>query len=306
MQILLQEHILKAEVISALRVAEAPKAWKKPCSDSKKQSRKTYYNYNNKQMKKISSFLAVAASIVMLAACGDTGYKKTSSGLMYKIVKKGDGAVAKRGDIIKLHYTQTVDDSVLVTSAGKMPVYQRVDSVEGQYDPSEIFRFLKKGDSVVIVQMVDTFMKKNPTGLPPFLKKGGKILTGLRVVDVFTSEDLAKADGEKEMAKEKTRQDKEMEAASGQQVKDMETYLAKNNIKAQKTGKGTYVAITDPGNGPAADSGTYLTVRYTGKLLETDKVFESNMEGDKPPFSFVVGTGNVIPGWDEGEKLTKR
>ena len=257
-------------------------------------------------MKKISSFFAVAASIVMLAACGDSGYKKTSSGLMYKIVSKGSGAVAKRGDIIKLHYTQKVNDSVLVTSAGKMPVYQRVDSVEGQYDPSEVFRHLHKGDSVVIVQMVDTFMKKNPTGLPTFLKKGGKIITGLRVVDVFTSEDVAKADGEKEMATEKSRQEKEIAAASGQQIKDMESYLAKNNIKAQRTGKGTYVAITDPGNGPAADSGKYLTVRYTGKLLETNKVFETNMEGDKPPFSFVVGTGNVIPGWDEGLQLLKK
>jgi len=35
----------------------------------------------------------------------------------------------------------------------------------------------------------------------------------------------------------------------------MEKYLAAKKINAQKTGKGTYVVIKDPGNGTPAEDG---------------------------------------------------
>jgi peptidylprolyl isomerase len=41
-------------------------------------------------------------------------------------------------------------------------------------------------------------------------------------------------------------------------------------------------------------------VLYTGKLLPSLKVFQSNDEGDKPPFKFVVGRRMVIPGMEDG------
>ena len=258
-------------------------------------------------MTKISSFILAAASLIMLGACKNgTGYKKTSSGIMYRIVSEGNGPAVKLGDFIKLHYTRKVNDSLIETTFGKMPAYAKVDSVEGQYSPVEVFRFLHKGDSVVVVELVDTLMKKVPMGLPPFLKKGGKITTAFRVADVFTSEDLARADGEAEMTKEKGRQEKEMESKSGEQIKEMESYLAKNNIKAQRTGKGTYIEIKDPGTGVAADSGKFVSVKYTGRLLDGNKVFESNMDGSRPPINFQLGTGNVIRGWDEGLTLLKK
>ena len=39
-------------------------------------------------------------------------------------------------------------------------------------------------------------------------------------------------------------------------------------------------------------------VKYTGKL-PNGKVFDSNANGGKP-FSFVLGHGEVIKGWDQG------
>jgi FKBP-type peptidyl-prolyl cis-trans isomerase len=259
-------------------------------------------------MTKISSLILAAASLVVLGACdGGSSYKKTSSGIMYRIISEGKGPAVKVGDFIKLHYTRKVDDSLMESTFGKMPAYAKVDSVEGQYSPVEIFRLLRKGDSVVVVELVDTLMKKVPMGqLPPFLKKGGKITTAFRVVDVFSSEDLARTDGEAEMTKERGRREKESDAKSVEQIKQMESYLAKNNIKAQKTGRGTYVAIQDPGTGPAADSGKYVSVKYTGRLLADNKVFESNMDGSRPPISFMIGTGGVIRGWDEGLALLKK
>ncbi|KAF8502284.1 hypothetical protein F5888DRAFT_1670954 [Russula emetica] len=51
------------------------------------------------------------------------------------------------------------------------------------------------------------------------------------------------------------------------------------------------------GDGPQAKSGMRVNMRYVGKLLD-GKVFDSNTKGK--PFSFRLGAGEVIKGWDEG------
>ncbi len=51
-----------------------------------------------------------------------------------------------------------------------------------------------------------------------------------------------------------------------------------------------------------AQKGDSLTVNYTGKL-ENGTVFDSNIDpkfGHVAPFTFVLGSGQVIKGWDEG------
>ncbi|KIW40996.1 uncharacterized protein PV06_06594 [Exophiala oligosperma] len=51
------------------------------------------------------------------------------------------------------------------------------------------------------------------------------------------------------------------------------------------------------GDGPAAKKGNRLEMRYIGKL-DNGKVFDSNKAGK--PFSFKLGAGEVIKGWDIG------
>ncbi|OWZ47103.1 FK506-binding protein 4 [Cryptococcus neoformans c45] len=51
------------------------------------------------------------------------------------------------------------------------------------------------------------------------------------------------------------------------------------------------------GDGPVAKTGKRLGMRYIGKLTN-GKQFDANTSGK--PFSFVLGKGEVIRGWDEG------
>jgi peptidylprolyl isomerase len=52
------------------------------------------------------------------------------------------------------------------------------------------------------------------------------------------------------------------------------------------------------GEGPTPQKGQTVIVHYTGRLLDGTK-FDSSVDRGTP-FSFHIGKGEVIPGWDEG------
>jgi peptidylprolyl isomerase/FKBP-type peptidyl-prolyl cis-trans isomerase FkpA len=58
------------------------------------------------------------------------------------------------------------------------------------------------------------------------------------------------------------------------------------------------------GTGTAAVSGDSLSVEYTGWLASTCTKFDSSYDSTSgtpgTPFTFSLGEGQVIPGWDDG------
>jgi peptidylprolyl isomerase len=53
------------------------------------------------------------------------------------------------------------------------------------------------------------------------------------------------------------------------------------------------------GTGAEAKSGDPVTVNYVGALYKNGKVFDASWKRDEP-FSFTLGKGQVIPGWEQG------
>lgn len=53
------------------------------------------------------------------------------------------------------------------------------------------------------------------------------------------------------------------------------------------------------GTGATAEKGDLVVVQYTG-TFPNGEVFDTNMQADKPPYHFVLGTGTVIEGWQQG------
>ncbi|MBI2981988.1 MAG: FKBP-type peptidyl-prolyl cis-trans isomerase [Deltaproteobacteria bacterium] len=71
----------------------------------------------------------------------------------------------------------------------------------------------------------------------------------------------------------------------------------------QSTPSGLKYVVLQEGTGASPQKGQMVTVHYTGWLADGTK-FDSSVDRGTP-FQFQVGTGQVIPGWDEGVSLMK-
>jgi FKBP-type peptidyl-prolyl cis-trans isomerase len=88
-------------------------------------------------------------------------------------------------------------------------------------------------------------------------------------------------------------------SSQAEQDQILQDYFTENNITPQKTASGLYYVVTEQGT--PIQNGETITVNYEGKLLSGEK-FDSSFDRGQP-FSFPVGTGRVIQGWDEGIPL---
>jgi hypothetical protein len=63
---------------------------------------------------------------------------------------------------------------------------------------------------------------------------------------------------------------------------------------------GVKIATIAPGSGPQVQAGQTAGVLYTGYLAKNGQVFDDSLKHGGTPFSFKVGAGQVVPGFDEG------
>jgi hypothetical protein len=87
-------------------------------------------------------------------------------------------------------------------------------------------------------------------------------------------------------------------------------YLAANHLTATTTADGLNYVIQTQGTGAVPKNGQTVTVNYSGFLLNSNGTigteFDSNTNsqfGHVTPFSFTLGAGQVIAGWDEAFAL---
>lgn len=247
--------------------------------------------------------VALAGCLALaIGACNSIDFKKTKGGMPYKLISGSGGQDVDSGNIVKVNILQEIKDSVTFSSYKTgQPLYIPVSATGNPYDFTEILPSLKSGDSLYTVQLMDTFIARNPQMIPPNYKKGDTIKTSIKIVAVFKNSEAAQKD---EAAERALAFDRDT-AIQSQLVKDVaiiNSYLSTNNISAQKTGKGTYVQIVTPGTGTQVEAGNYVSLKYTGSTFE-GKVFDTNADASKghtEPLVFQVGAPGMIRGFDEG------
>ena len=251
---------------------------------------------------KVTNVAIAACATLVLGACSNVDFKKTKGGMPYKVVSGKGGKDVDTGNIVKVNIVQKIKDSVTYNSyKNGMPLYIPVSAVGNPYDFTEVLPSLKQGDSLYAVQLMDTFIARNPQMIPPNFKKGDTIKTSVKIVDVFKNAQ----DAQKDEAAERSLAFDRDTAIQNQLVKDVaqiNTYLKANNIDAQKMGKGTYVQVLNPGTGVLVEAGKYVSLKYTGSTFE-GKVFDTNADpskGHTEPLIYQVGSPGMISGLDQG------
>ena len=76
------------------------------------------------------------------------------------------------------------------------------------------------------------------------------------------------------------------------------SYFNNNKITMIEEGPEVLMEDTAYGTGDGAMAGNRITVHYVGRFVD-GTIFDSSV-ARKEPFQFVLGSGAVIKGWDEG------
>jgi peptidylprolyl isomerase len=214
---------------------------------------------------------------------------KTTS---YKIIKTNSQERAvKPGELLMINLFGTgklVDnrDTILFNSyAVGNPFFIHVNEVT----LGKVFLNLRKNDSLEMDVFADSlFTNSFKQSLPSFLKQKSYIHFLVKVENVFNQKEL-----------EELKQAEQIKRASKDSL-EIKALLAKyKDIKTTASGLKYIITKSTTGNYP--QKGDEVEMNYTGMFLDGKK-FDENLNIESP-FTFKLGLGQVIAGWDEGIML---
>ena len=237
--------------------------------------------------------------LFILISCVDKE-KVLDNGIELKYFKNGNGIEIQDGEIVMINLQYfDYDGNELLKKVGNDPVVLQKDSSwESNGIIYDVIDNLVKGDSVFFQLTTEQFFKNAPQSVEvPDSVKNKLISFYCGVQDVMSQsefEDFQRVQYEKMQQEMEQNNEKQLSV----DLELIENYLKENNVNATKTESGLYYEITKNGSGDNASAGDNVTVHYTGMLLNGE-VFDSSVSRNQP-FSFQLGKGMVIKGWDEG------
>ncbi len=242
--------------------------------------------------------LVLSLAVVALAACqnqNNDDFNVTDNGLKYKFhTSNPDAPQLTSGEIATFDILYKTDSGkVLFNSKDNPQEFKiKVDSAIYKGDVTEGFLMMHVGDSATFVTSADsffTYLMNAP--LPPEIPQGSNLTFEVKLLKTQTLEELQKEQME------------QMQQAQNEEQEKLNAYLSENNITTEPTQSGLYYIEETKGNGKQAEPGKKVKVHYTGTLLDGTK-FDSSLDRGEP-IEFVLGVGQVIPGWDEGISYMK-
>lgn len=195
----------------------------------------------------------------------------TPSGLKYAIVEKGKGIKAMAGMLVSVHYTAFFEDGKKFDSS-----IERGSPFQFKIGKGMVITGFDEGVSLLSVGdkaklMIPHEIAYGENGRPPMIPGKTNLIFDVELLEAKIIEQPTPFD-----------------------------VTGKDTLK---TASGLKYIMIKMSNGIQAASGKTVHVHYTGYFLD-GKVFDSSVERGEP-LSFTLGTGQVIPGWDEGISLMK-
>lgn len=264
-------------------------------------------------MKIVASIsLSIAAATLLWSCGGDT--RTTPKGYEFKIIKAGDGKTVQPGQVIILDMAIVdANDSAWYdnrkTDYPEMIKIGDPSKMEVERGISEVFRMLSKDDSIAFTMRAkDVFLFMWRMDTPEFVDPESYFTYQIKCREVFTEEEARVFSHERDSlheikekariaAEEEQRKIAEAELEEynkiqlGKDTVIIDNYLKGKNVKAKRLPNGLRYIIKSNGEGPFAVNGDGVNMKYSGQLLD-------GKEFDAGEYSFIVGNGDVVKGWD--------
>lgn len=260
--------------------------------------------------------ILLALGALIVNGCSENGFTKTKSGLKYQYVTNGDGPAPQNGEVVFLNISYTdANNNVLFNSGSEnnepMPM-SYVDSMfvrDGGIE--EGIRMLHEGDSILLkFPIEDLFENTFNMDLPDTLERGSDVTVCIGFKNIMTMDEFNVYARNERL--------KRAEAAANAEETQYKTdsalindYLETENIEAEEHESGLMYQVVEKGNGPIPQAGQQVSVNYTGRLLD-GTIFDTsypdiakeegifNEQRSYAPYTFQLGRGAVIRGWDIG------
>ncbi|PPK86338.1 FKBP-type peptidyl-prolyl cis-trans isomerase FkpA [Neolewinella xylanilytica] len=253
-------------------------------------------------------FLLLAG--LSFAACEDdtkAGMQTTELGNRYTYVTTNDdGQLANSGDYIyfQAQLKNEADSIVYDTrdAGGDPPVIQALSDTivnENTGPVEDIVRKLRVGERAVIRTNISEYP---PQAKPPGMQNDTVLLYDVEVTEIVDQEAFAtrqEAIRAEQQAKADQVRGREQEVLDFTQQVYEDYKAGELDGQLQSTPGGVQYIVHEEGSGPEAEPGKGVVVQYVGRLASNGEIFDQSFErGMGIPFP--LGTGRVIPGWDEG------
>lgn len=227
-------------------------------------------------------------------------FEKHNDGFYYKFhILNVDSAMLANEDIVSLMLTIRTDDSTII------PTFQTYDQlIESLFkgDFYSALRILHLGDSA-------TFILDGDSMWHYFLGEENRFPDKNFFMDIKLNRIIPKAEFEEQQALKKKEYEEMVERNKMAEDSLLKEYIKVNNIKKKPTDSGLIFIKTKKGKGKLAKMGYEVTVHAKGIFLDGTEFLNSYEEDNA--FHFIVGNGEVIPGFEEaiqrmriGDKVT--
>lgn len=213
----------------------------------------------------------------------------------YQLIGNHQGKLPQNGDQVTFNYKVKNGTKVLQSSEKSGPGQAIIPLEKDLNFFSLPLTYMAAEDSVIIRAKVDEKLLKamGPGSSSPF-QLGDTMYMEFKMLKIRTKEEaVAERNALIEAAKAKTEKLKI----------DLQTVVDKYNAgdltNFKKLPSGLLIYMHKAGNGAIPTNGANIIANYHGVLVKDGKKFDSSYERGEP-FSFPLGQGNVIKGWDEG------
>jgi FKBP-type peptidyl-prolyl cis-trans isomerase len=230
-------------------------------------------------------------TMAFLTSCNQKfpGYKQTSDGLYYRFYNQDPSAIQpQQTDFLNLDIACYLHDSLYYDwNQSSNEVYLQLSEPHFKGDLQTALAMMRVGDSASF------YIKADSIAIHYYDQSPDSV--GLKADDYFRYEVKLlelKSQEEFENDIEKTKQEK-MDAS---RVK-FAAYIEANGINVKPYESGIYVVTTEKGKGRCPVKGEKVELDFEAFLLDGKSI--GSTFGQEEKFTFVLGEGYVIPGWEE-------